>query len=282
MGVNLENRHLRRQHQQQPTSGWSRRPDVGRLDQPVRIYTLGRFSIQLEGHPLYGKQVRQGRPVELLQALISLGGRDVGLDTLAQALWPDTDGDLARNNVEVTLHRLRRLFGVKNLLLLHDQRLSLNSGLGWVDAWSFERLVNHAERLLPLAADPVMVRQLARVGERLMALYQGNFLERETTSTWPLRLRERLRSKLMRHILGIGRVWERVGEWERAATYYRRGLEIDPLTEALYQRLMICCRETGHYGDAIAAYLRCETMLASHFDIKPSPATQSLFCALKR
>ncbi len=281
MGVNLESRHLRRQYQQQPISGWSRRPDAGRVDLPVRIYTLGRFSIQLHGHALYSRQARQRRPVEMLQALIALGGRDVGIDMLAHALWPDSDGDLARNNLEVTLHRLRRLFGVKHLFTLHDQRLSLNSGLGWVDAWSFERLVNHADRLLPQAGNPEVVRQLVRVGERLMALYQGNFLERETTSTWSLSFRERLRSKLMRHILGFGRVWEEIGDWERAASYYRRGLEIDPLTEALYQRLIICCRETGQHGDAMTAYQRCQTLLAQHFGIQPSPITQTLYSSLK-
>jgi DNA-binding SARP family transcriptional activator len=280
MGINLESDNLRRQFQRQPISGWSRAPDTRVPDQPVRIHTLGRFSIQLYGQAVYGRHVRQHRPVELLQALIALGGRDVGIELISHALWPDADGDLARSSFEVTLHRLRRLFGISDLLQLQDRRLTLNSNFAWVDAWSFERLVNHTERLLPHADDPMIQRQLGRVGERLLNLYQGNFLDREPGRAWSLSLRERLRSKLLRHIIATGQLWERTGEWQRAIGYYRKGLEIDPLTEVLYQRLMICHRETGHLGDALATYERCEQVLYQQFSIRPSASTLALRATL--
>jgi DNA-binding SARP family transcriptional activator len=281
MGVNLESGNLRRLYQRHPISGWSRSPAETREDHPVRIYTLGRFGIQVHGHAIAAKQSRQHRPVELLQALIALGGRDVGVEVLSQALWPDAEGDLAKNTFDVTLHRLRRMFEIKELLVLCDHRLTLNSHLAWVDVWTFERLVNYAERLLPRVEDQGVMRQLARVGERLGTLYQGNFLDREAGSAWSLTLRERLRSKLLRHILANGRVWERLGEWEQAIRLYRKGLEIDPLTEALYQRLMVCYRETGQRGDALATFLRCQEILARQFQIGPSPATVALYSALK-
>lgn len=283
MGVNLEGRRLRRQFQREPVSGWSRIPDTQGIDHPLRIHTLGRFSIQVDGAALaVGRQpARQHRPLELLQVLIALGGRDVDIELLSHALWPDTDGDLARNTFEVTLHRLRRLLGIRELLQLSDRRLTLNSSLAWVDAWAFERLANHAERLLPRSGDPVIQQQLARVGERLLALYQGNFLDREASRAWSLTLRERLRSKLLRHITDTGSVWERSGDWQRAINYYRRGLEIDPLTESLYQRLMICYRETGHLGDAMATFRRCEHVLESQFGIAPSAATLELQASLR-
>lgn len=281
MGVNLESSNLRRLYQRHPVSGWSRSPDSRREDHPVRIYTLGRFSVQLSGHAVSSKQSRQHRPMELLQALLALGGRDVGVELLCQALWPDADGDLAKNTFDVTLHRLRRIFGLNDLLPLSDHRLTLNSHLVWVDVWTFERLVNHAERLLPRAADPLVLCQLARAGERLMTLYQGNFLDREAGNAWSLALRERLRSKLLRHILDYGQVWERLGEWERAIRLYGKGLEIDPLIEGFYQRLMICYRETGRRGDALAVFQRCRDILARQFQIGPSPASLALHNSLK-
>jgi DNA-binding SARP family transcriptional activator len=281
MGVNLESGNLRRRYQRQPVSGWSRSPDIAGENPPLRIYTLGRFSIQLNGHAVSAKQSRQHRPLELLQALIALGGRDVAVGVLTQALWPDADGDLAQNTFDVTLHRLRRMLEINDLLLLNDHRLTLNSHLAWVDVWTFERLINHAERLLPRAGDQVVMRQLARVSERLLTLYQGNFLDREAGNAWSLTLRERLRSKLLRHILDNGQVWEQLGEWERAIRFYRKGLEIDPLTEALYQRLMICFRETGQRGDALAIFHRCQAILHRVFQIAPSPTTLALYASLK-
>jgi len=281
MGVNLESGSLRRRFQRESASGWNRSPADLAVDHPVRIYTLGRFGVQVSGNALIHKQSRQQRPLELLQALIAFGGRDVGVELLCQALWPDAEGDLAKNTFDVTLHRLRRFFDTGDLFLLRDHRLTLNSQLAWVDAWLFERLVNHAERLLPRAGEPLIIRQLGRVSERLMTLYQGNFLERESANAWSLTLRERLRSKLLRHILDHGQIWERLGEWERAIRFYRKGLEIDPLTEALYQRLIICYRELGHRGDALAVYHRCEDILARQFQIEPSPTTRALYTSLK-
>ncbi len=281
MSVNLESRQINRRYQRQPVSGWSRLPETRHQDHPVRIHTLGRFSVQLHHQAVTLKQTRQHRPLELLQALIALGGRGVGTEPLSQALWPDADGDAASNAFDVTLHRLRRLFDVRDLLLLHDHRLTLNADLAWVDAWTFERLVNHAERLLSRANDPVVLRQLARVGERLLTLYQGGFLAREAGNNWSLSLRERLRSKLLRHILDVGRVWERLGDWEQAERYYHKGLEVDPLTEVLYQRMMVCFSESGREADAMAVYYRCRDMLNQQFNMQPSSATRTLYTSLR-
>jgi DNA-binding SARP family transcriptional activator len=248
---------------------------------PVRIRTLGRFSVQLQGRPLTGAaRPRFQRSLELLQALIALGGRDVHAELLSQALWPDAEGDKALNAFDVTLHRLRQLLDVDHLLLVRERRLTLNSELAWVDVWTFERLVNHAERLLARIGEPAVARQLARCEERMLNLYQGAFLEREAARTWSLSLRERLRSKLLRHMTEAGPAWERAGEWDTAIRYYRKGLEIDPLVETLYQRLMCCFRETGRIAEALATYQRCRAVLAEQFQIEPSRATRQLYNSL--
>lgn len=266
----------------QPEGAWTGSTIDNDLDRPVRIHSLGRFSVQLHRQAVTGGvKARNQRPLELLQALIAFGGRGVHAELLSQALWPDAEGDKAQNAFDVTLHRLRQLIGLKGLFLVHDRRLTLNSDLAWVDAWAFERAVNHAERLLNRFDEPLSVRELAHSEERILALYQGAFLEREATRTWALSLRERLRSKLLRHIAEAGRAWESAGEWDRAVHYYHRGLEIDPLIEAMYQRLMHCFRATGRIAEALATYQRCRAVLAEQFQIEPSPATRELYHSLR-
>jgi two-component SAPR family response regulator len=282
MSVNLESRNIRRLRHHQPISGWSRNPSDSHIEQPVRIHTLGRFSVQLNEQVLSLSQSRQQRPCELLKALIAFGGRDVHAELLCQSLWPDTDGDDAQNAFDVTLHRLRRVFGIKDLFILRDRRLTLNAHLAWVDAWAFERLVNHSERLLERMDDPLIARQLRRCGERLLNLYNGGFLEREATHIWSLTLRERLRSKLLRHILEAGQCWEQAGEWDKAIRFYRKGLEIDPLTESIYQRLMICFRDTQRVAEGLGAFHQCRKVLAEQFRISPSPQTLELYSDLKK
>jgi len=266
----------------QPEAAWDETPTENDLDRPVRIHSLGRFSVQVHRQAVTGgAKARNQRPLELLQALIAFGGRGVHAELLSQALWPDAEGDKAQNAFDVTLHRLRQLIGLKGLFLVHDRRLTLNSELAWVDAWAFERAVNHAERLFNRVDQPLSVREMAHTEDRILALYQGAFLEREATRTWTLSLRERLRSKLLRHIAEAGRAWETAGEWDRAVRYYRKGLEIDPLIEALYQRLMQCFRETGRVAEALTTYQRCRTILAEQLQIEPSRATRELYNSLR-
>ncbi len=198
-----------------------------------------------------------------------------------QAVWPDAEGDHAHNAFDVTLHRLRRLFDIPDLFILRDHHLSLNSALAWVDVWAFEQLVNHGARLLDRAAQPGAARQLARCDEQLLNLYQGSFLEREACQPWSLTLRERLRSKLLRYVMDAGQVWERRGESAMALRLYRKGLEVEPLAESLYQRLMLCLQACGRTGDALAAFQRCRQLLAGQFQISPSPATLAVYQRLK-
>jgi len=281
MGINLESRNIQRLHQRHPVSGWSREPAEHHSETPVRIHTLGRFAVQAHNHPIALTRQRQHKPFELLQALIALGGRDVHSETLAAALWPDTDGDKAQNTFDVTLHRLRRVFGMKELLLLNDRRLTLNSQMAWVDVWAFERTVNHCERLLAHSDDPAVLRQLSRYSERLLNLYPGAFLDREAVRPWMLSLRERLRSKLLRHVLDAGQVWENHNQWTQAVRLYQKGLEIEPIGEALYQRLIVCYRDTGKLADALNAFHQCRRQLATQLQIQPSPRTFALYQSLR-
>lgn len=277
MGMNPANEFTRRRHSMSSRNQAHREPEAS---QPVRIYTLGRFSVHSNCQSNARQKSHHQRPFELLKALIAFGGRAVHEDVLSQALWPDAEGDSARNTFDVTVHRLRRVFGVENLFLVNDRHLTLNSDLAWVDVWAFEQIVNHSERLLAHAKDMAVMQQLAACGEDLFALYQGAFLERESARPWTLSMRERLRSKLMRHIIETGQAWEGAKDWQRAIRIYRKGLEIDPLTESLYQRLIVCLRDSGQIAEALAIAHQCRNVLANQLQIQPSPKTLELSASL--
>ncbi len=282
MGIDPESRNIQPLREHYPISGWSRELAQYRDESPVCIYTLGRFAVQAHNYPFAAlTRQRQHKPFELLQALIALGGRDVHSETLAAALWPDADGDKAQNAFDVTLHRLRRVFEIKELFLLHDRRLTLNSQLVWVDVWTFELTVNHGERLLERSNDPAALRQMSSFSERLLNLYHGAFLEREAVCPWMLSLRERLRSKFLRYILGAGQVWENRREWYQAIRLYQKGLEIESVSEVLYQRLIICYRDTGKLAEALNTFHQCRKQLAEQLQIQPTTRTFELYESLR-
>lgn len=111
-------------------------PDAGAAwPWPLRVFTLGRFDIEVEGCPLVMGGKQQKRPLELLQALIALGGT-ASASRLADLLWPEAEGDRALDNFEAALRRLRHLLGDGDVLALSGGVLRLNRARVWVDLWA--------------------------------------------------------------------------------------------------------------------------------------------------
>jgi LuxR family maltose regulon positive regulatory protein len=100
---------------------------------PVRVHTLGRFAIEVDGEPLPAQGKQQKRPLDLLQALVAHGG-EAPAARLADLLWPDAEGDLALGAFEAALRRLRQMLRCGEALRLSGGVLSLDRQRVWVDA----------------------------------------------------------------------------------------------------------------------------------------------------
>lgn len=234
---------------------------------PVRIYTLGRFSVLRENTPIVFSGKAQKRTLQLLKALVAYGGRDVSGMTLAAALWRDEIND-AQHALDMTVSRLRKLLGRDNAIIVQDGKISLNDKLCFVDIWSFERKTNEAEKIPGAEGLPLYVGA--------MSLYQGQFLNGETEEAWLLPRRERLRSRYLRLALEYGALLESQGEAPAAADSYQRAIEIEPLAEELVQRLMRVYIEAGRTAQALEAFRRCRHMLSVVLGLPPSAATLEL------
>ncbi|HYA39172.1 MAG TPA: BTAD domain-containing putative transcriptional regulator [Candidatus Methylomirabilis sp.] len=248
---------------------------------PVRIYTLGRFAVLINGQPARAGRKAQHKPLDLLKTLIAQGGRDISEDYLTATLWPDAEGDASRQAFDTTLHRLRKLLGNEQTVLLHGRKISLDSRYCWVDSWAFERLLSECETILAHPATDPDGEVLASLVDRVNALYHGPFLGKEFSAAWSVSLRERLRSRYLRHIISVGARWQQLGRWDRAIECYRKGLEIDDLAEQLYQNLMLCHDRLGQYSEALSVYRRCRFILSVVLGIAPSPSTENLHQRLR-
>ena len=247
----------------------------------VRIFTLGRFSLLLNGKPAeFGRKVPR-RPLELLKTIIALGGREISTTNLMSALWPDADGDTAHRSFDTTLHRLRKMLGDDRVLVLKEGKLSLHGRYCWVDVWAFERMLGQSQRLLMRDVTGQQVFSLERLTENLSALYQDHFLAKEDMTTWSVSLHEQLRSKYIHHLLEVGRYMEKHGYWEPAMQCYRKGIDVDGLVEVFYQRLMICCLATRRFSEGLSVYRRCSQVLSITLGLQPEPESESLHRSLK-
>lgn len=253
--------------------------DIGSWPWPVRVYTLGRFGVDLHGEALHFSGKAQKKVLELLKALIALGGHGVGLNRLAENLWPDLEGDAGQNACNVALHRLRNLLGDEAALVLSDGRLSLDPSRVWVDSWAFERLAAKVDEPAQRDSEP-SADDVVELASGFFRQYPGNFLEGEE-APWAISHRERLRSKFLRAAAALGGRLEGTGGFERAEVLYRRALEVDPLAEAFHCGLMRCLKAQGRVAEALEAYRRCRDILSITLGVQPCRETQAVYLALK-
>ena len=76
----------------------------------------------------------------------------------------------------------------------------------------------------------------------------------------------------------LGDHWETAGELARSAELYERAVELDPLAETFYRRLMVCLREQGRRAETIEVFRRCRQMLSVTLGVKP--ATEAVYRGL--
>lgn len=246
---------------------------VSRPAGEIRVYTLGRFSLVSHGRPVAftGKSPR--KPLELLQALIALGGRDVHLSILMDAVWLDESSANRRKLVDNTIHRLRKILGDDQAIEVGNSKLTLSAQRCWVDAWVFDRM---ASELL------VDSRAIDHKAKAIVDLYRGHFLDREPALPWLIRYRDRLQSRYQRLVLAYGSGLEAAGEWAAAIETYQRALEVDNLAESFYRRLMACHLQSGEHAESLRVYRRCRDLLSIVFGVKPSPETEVLRCLAQK
>jgi len=237
---------------------------------PLKIYTLGKFTIVIDGVALQSSGKAQQMPLRLLKVLISLGGREIAEVDISELLWPDAEGDLAHHSFENNLHRLRKLLGHAEALRFSDGKISLDGRYCWVDIWAFERLAAQADEYEPLGKTD----KAWELMEKALALYQQDFLTSDSHEAWVISPSERLKAKYFKKMLLLGSSLESAGHIERALRLYERGLEVDDSMEEIYQRLMVCYRTLGKRSQALAAYVRCRKILNSTLGIEPSDETE--------
>lgn len=159
----------------------------------LRVHMLGDLRIERDGIELGAAARGATKPFEMLAFVISRGG-EASATEVQDALWPEADGDAAKNSFDQTLFRLRRLLEPFDGVSLRRGRVAVDMSRCWADVGALaECAAEHDEAVASRAGDD-RVRDLTR---ELQALYRGPFLHGALDASWVVETRRRLERRAL-------------------------------------------------------------------------------------
>ncbi len=237
---------------------------------PVRLRVLGPVSVETETGPV-ATGMRSGSYTVLASLVVHPCGRT--LDQLAVDLHPDTEpgtaGKRIRTDISTTRRVLRAATGnPEAMFVVYDPatgRYRLDAELIAVDLWQMLTAIEAANN----ADNDTQALALLR---EAVELYGGDFAD-GADQTWITDYATTYRHQILAVLARIAEILE-PDHPDQAVAALERALELDPVNEELYQRVM---RIHGRAGrpDAVRRTLRrLEDRLADLGDAEPSQATR--------
>ena len=238
---------------------------------PVKIYALRPFAMEINGKPLnvWGKS--PVRLIELVQAVLAYGGRDVASGDLIQLLWPGENRVGGENVFDNTLYRLRKLFADDSTLLVKNNRVSLNPELVWIDAWSVEATLD--QLITDVTGD---LNSFNKAADNIFALYQNHLLHDATQKIRLLLPGKNLWVKVRHFLLKLGELRETAGNSEAAIAAYRFALKHDPLADEFYRAMMQLHLRLQQPCEALNVYSACRHSYRTLLNQEPSQELRKL------
>ncbi len=248
----------------------------------LRVSLFGGIQIAHEGGPDVETPTRA---VQILLAYLLLQRRRThSRESLLGTFWGDHDEGAARNCLNTTLWRLRRVLeppGVPRgtyLITTPAGEVGFNAlSTYWLDVDVLER---HASAVIDASEEALTASAVARL-EEAVQLYTGDVLD-GVYDDWALRERERLRAMYLNSLGCLIRYRAIHGAPERGIAHAEELLRHDPLREEIHRELIRLHIATGARARAARQYDMCKRVLAEELGIEPMPETQSLLAIIKR
>ncbi len=242
----------------------------------AKLFFLGSPRIERAGETF---EVDTRKAIALLAYLALEGGRH-SRDALAALLWPEHGQSKARAALRRTLSALGELRS-DGVLISDRESVTLDPGGVWVDANRFQNLLaecknhGHPDNAVCSACLPLL--------SEAASLYRGDFLSgfglRDSFNfdDWQYFQAEALRRELDGALDRLVRIHGARGEWEKAISYARRRLNLDPLSESAHRSLMRAYALSGNRAAALRQYRECVRSLEKELGVAPLEETTQLY-----
>ena len=203
---------------------------------------------------------RAKRIEALLIYLVMEASRPHRRETLIGLLFPDMPDEAARTNLRQTLTRLRRAIddaqADPTFLLISRESTQFNQASDYsLDVMKFQDGLTGCERHLgsrDAGCVDCMARAAAAVSHYQGAFLDGFFLEDSVAfDDWLLGYRQQFQVLALAALDELATFHMQRGEYEPAAIYARRQLEIEPWRETAQQQLMRALAQAGQRNAAL-------------------------------
>jgi DNA-binding SARP family transcriptional activator len=183
-------------------------------------------------------------------------------DALLNLLWAESSQERGRQALRQSLYVLRRAIGASVLRSRADGAIALEMTGLRCDLVDFDRAYGRGDYRTALD------------------LSRGPFLDcvfldpSPPFEDWLQRVRLRHSARAAQCALREAASACARGECQKAVEVLRRGLEIDPLNEALFRQLTVSLVQMGRRADAMQSYRRFRDRLADELEVLPAPETE--------
>jgi DNA-binding SARP family transcriptional activator/tetratricopeptide (TPR) repeat protein len=246
----------------------------------LTVYMLGQFRVILNDQSIEEWPGSRGR--SLFSYLLTHRERPIPRDMLMDVFWPDASPATARNNLNVTIHRLRqtlRAAGDVSIVIFENSAYRLNPQLHlWLDVDEFERHAQAGRR--HEAADRLAAA--ATEYERAIGHYQGEFLEDTPYEDWSVLTREQLRVVYLDTLDHLSQMYFDQRQYTTCILVCRLILARDSCREDVHSRLMRCYSRQDQRYLALRQFHVCVAALRNELDVEPESATKQLYERIRR
>jgi DNA-binding SARP family transcriptional activator len=111
---------------------------------------------------------------------------------------------------------------------------------------------------------------------RAIDIYKAPFLQ-TIEMKWVVQRRDSLRQLYAQALIGMGRIYNRRSEDQRAIGFFTRALKETPEREDIHRQVMGLYQKLGMLDDAVMQYRKLEQVLNDTLRIAPSRETRELY-----
>ena len=246
----------------------------------IQANFLGKFRLNFEQQnieKLFGKRAKH-----LVSFLLYHHKKAISREKLIETFWPYHAHHAAKNNLNVTIHGIRRVFqrilpDVPVLILENDCYQFSPNIIIQTDCAEIEKCYRNAKAIVSNMDKKNATKEL----QQIVTLYKGDFLE-ALYESWMDKSRENYREIYLYALNQLSQHYYQVGQYLEVIKYNKMILELDNCMEEAHRKLMLSYHNLGRQSKAIRQFQHCKKVLKDELDISPSQKTIGLLTELRQ